>query len=103
MGLGHESATWGAVLHVTHAWEQTRVDPSSSVTFVPPAWTTVDITAWVKPYCPRWKIAAGLFNLTDEKYWLWSDVSGLTNLPAASIDRYTQPGRNFGVNARWSF
>ena len=34
VGLGHESATWGAVLHVTHAWEQSRVDPSSNVTLM---------------------------------------------------------------------
>lgn len=101
-GLGHETATWGAMLHVTHAWEQSRVDSTSGVRFVPPGWTTVDLTAWVKPL-PGLEIAAGLFNLTDEKYWLWSDVRGLTNLPAASIDRYTQPGRNYGVNARWSF
>jgi hemoglobin/transferrin/lactoferrin receptor protein len=89
------------MLHVTHAWEQTRVDPASGVRFVPPAWTTVDITAWVK-VLPRLEIAAGLFNLTDEKYWLWSDVRGLTNL-TVGFDRYTQPGRNYGVNARWAF
>ncbi len=101
-GVGHETATWGAMLHVTHAWEQTRVDPTSGVRFVPPAWTTVDLTAWFKPWRSL-EIAAGLFNLTDEKYWLWSDVRGITNLPAASYDRYTQPGRNYGVNARWTF
>ena len=51
----------------------------------------------------RYNLVVGVSNLTDEKYWLWSDVRGLTNLPAASIDRYTQPGRNYGVNARWTF
>ena len=100
-GIGHETATWGAVVHATHAWEQTRVDRGTAGTFVPPAWTTVDITAWFKPH-PSLELAAGLFNLTDEKYWLWSDVRGLVNVGTA-IDRYTQPGRNFGVNARWSF
>ncbi len=100
-GIGYEAATWGAVLHATHAWEQTRVDRGAAGTFVPPAWTTVDITAWFKPH-PSLELAAGLFNLTDEKYWLWSDVRGLVNVGTA-IDRYTQPGRNFGVNARWSF
>ncbi|MCM2328126.1 MAG: TonB-dependent hemoglobin/transferrin/lactoferrin family receptor [Lysobacter sp.] len=100
-GIGHETATWGAVLHATHAWEQTRVDRGSAGTFVPPAWTTIDLTAWFKPH-PSLELAAGLFNLTDEKYWLWSDVRGLVNVGTA-IDRYTQPGRNFGVNARWSF
>lgn len=101
LGVGYERATWGTRLHVTHAWEQTRVDRTAGIGFVPPAWTTVDITAWVKPL-PSLEIAAGAFNLTDEKYWLWSDVRGLVNL-SIGIDRYTQPGRNYGINARWSF
>ncbi|MBK8324486.1 MAG: hypothetical protein IPL06_17700 [Betaproteobacteria bacterium] len=33
----------------------------------------------------------GLYNLSDEKYWLWNDVRGLTGV-TASFDRYTQPG-----------
>ncbi len=100
-GLGYETAAWGAMLHTTHAWEQSRVDPASGVNFVPPSWTTVDLTAWWKPL-PALEIAAGAFNLGDEKYWLWSDVRGLTNV-TVGFDRYTQPGRNYGVNARWTF
>jgi hemoglobin/transferrin/lactoferrin receptor protein len=100
-GVGYETARWGGALHVTHAAEQTRVDRTAGVTFVPSAWTTADLTAWVKPH-PSLEIAAGVFNLTDEKYWLWSDVRGLTNL-TVGVDRYTQPGRNYGINARWSF
>jgi hemoglobin/transferrin/lactoferrin receptor protein len=89
------------MLHATHAWEQTRVDRTAGVAFVPPAWTTVDLTAWVKPI-PTLEIAAGAFNLGNEKYWLWSDVRGLVNL-TTGVDRYTQPGRNYGINARLSF
>ncbi len=100
-GIGYETGAWGAMLHATHAWEQTRVDRTAGVTFVPPAWTTLDITAWWKPL-PSLEVAAGAFNLADEKYWLWSDVRGLTNV-TVGFDRYTQPGRNYGVNARWSF
>ena len=47
-------------------------------------------------------IHAGVFNLLDRKYWLWSDVRGIPN-PGVSIDRYTQPGRAFGVEARVKF
>ena len=47
-------------------------------------------------------MTAGVFNLFDRKYWLWSDVRGLVN-PGASIDRYTQPGRNFGIQAKLAF
>ncbi|MGE0358246.1 MAG: TonB-dependent hemoglobin/transferrin/lactoferrin family receptor [Burkholderiales bacterium] len=100
-GVGYESARWGLALHVTHAREQSRVDPSAGIRFVPPAWTSADLTAWVKPL-PSLEIAAGAFNLGDRKYWLWSDVRGLTNV-TTGFDRYTQPGRNFGINARWSF
>lgn len=100
-GIGYEAPAWGAALHATHTAKQTRVDRTAGVTFVPPAWTTADITAWVKPL-PSLEIAAGVFNLTDEKYWMWSDVRGLANL-TVGVDRYTQPGRNYGINARWRF
>jgi hemoglobin/transferrin/lactoferrin receptor protein len=100
-GVAFEAARWGAALHVTHTREQTRVDPGARLNFVPPAWTTVDLTAWMSPL-PSLEISAGLFNVTDRKYWLWSDVRGLTNV-TAGFDRYSQPGRNFGVNARWIF
>jgi hemoglobin/transferrin/lactoferrin receptor protein len=100
-GMGYEGVWWGAALHVTHSWEQTRVDLSTGIHFVPPAWTTTDLTAWVKPL-PSLEIAAGVFNLADRKYWQWSDVRGLTTV-TSGFDRYTQPGRNVGVNARWSF
>ena len=100
-GIGYEAPVWGASLHVTYTAEQTRVDRTAGVNFVPPSWTTADLTAWVKPH-PSLEIAAGVFNLADEKYWLWSDVRGLVNL-STGIDRYTQPGRNYGINARWTF
>ncbi len=100
-GLAYDSAAWGVALHVTHALEKRRLDRSAGIRFVPPAWTTVDLTAWMKPL-PSLEIAAGLFNVTDRRYWLWADVRGLTNV-AGGFDRYTQPGRNAGINVRWRF
>lgn len=50
---------------------------------------------------------AGLYNLTDKKYWLWDDVRGYDSvgeasaLAPANIDRLSQPGRNFAVNLVW--
>jgi len=100
-GIGYEAPRWGAALHVTHSRAPTRVDRTVGLNFVPPGWTTADLTAWWKPL-PALEIAAGAFNLAHRKYWLWSDVRNLTNI-TAGFDRYTQPGRNYGVNARWSF
>jgi len=50
---------------------------------------------------PSLEIAARV-HIADRNYWLWPDVRGLTNV-TAGFDRYTQPGRIFGANARWSF
>lgn len=100
-GIGYEAPGWGAAVHVTHSREPSRVDRSIGLNFVPPGWTTVDLTAWWKPL-PALEIAAGVFNVADRKYWQWSDVRTLTNI-TAGFDRYTQPGRNAGVNARWDF
>ena len=100
-GVGYEAPRWGAAVHLTHSRAPTRVDRTVGLNFVPPGWTTADLTAWWKPL-PSLEVAAGAFNLADRKYWLWSDVRNLTNI-TAGFDRYTQPGRNYGVNARWSF
>jgi hemoglobin/transferrin/lactoferrin receptor protein len=47
-------------------------------------------------------LSAGVFNLFDRKYWLWSDVRGAIN-PGASVDRYTQPGRSVGIRVKYRF
>jgi len=63
-----------------------------------PSATTLDLTG-------QWRIrkdvrlTAGIVNLTDRKYWLWSDVQGLTTANAATqADAYTQPGRHVNVS-----
>jgi hemoglobin/transferrin/lactoferrin receptor protein len=101
LGLGYDAARWGAAMHVTHAKSPSRVDRSTGLPFVPPAWTTVDLTAWFKPV-PALEIAVGVFNAGDRKYWLWNDVRGLS-ATAGAFDRYTQPGRNAGISARYAF
>ena len=91
----------GVQLHLTHAARKSRIDTTAGTLFATPAFTTVDVTAWMQPH-PRLTLSAGVFNLFDRKHWLWSDVRGVVN-PGASIDRYTQPGRNFGVQLKATF
>ena len=43
-------------------------------------------------------VNAGLFNLTDERYWNPQDVTGQSRT-STSIERYAQPGRTVAVNA----
>jgi len=41
-------------------------------------------------------------NLTDETYWWWNGVGGLSST-AVSRDAYTQPGRNASISLTYHF
>jgi hemoglobin/transferrin/lactoferrin receptor protein len=47
-------------------------------------------------------INAGVFNLLNQKYFLWADVRGVS-ANSASLDAYSQAGRNFSVSYRYQF
>ncbi len=104
LGLGYTTETWSARLDLQYhaAKNAADVDPSAGLSSgtqyadMPEA-TTLDVSA-------QWRIRknvrlnASIVNLTDRKYWLWSDVQGLTSTSAAAlIDAYTQPGRHAHV------
>ena len=91
----------GFDLHVTHAARKTRIDPAPGTLFATPAYTIADLTMFAE-LGRHVAVTAGLFNLGDRKYWLWSDVRGIVN-PGVSIDRYTQPGRSAAVSVRVAF
>ncbi len=97
-GAFYDGTGFGAALHVTHARAKERIDTRAGTRFAPPAYTVVDLTASWRVH-PRMRVSAGVFNLFDRKYWLWSDVRDVLN-PGATIDRYTQPGRNASVLLR---
>jgi hemoglobin/transferrin/lactoferrin receptor protein len=97
-GIKYDAATWTARLDATHrgAKKASDIDNASAITppavqFATPAVTTLDVSA-------QWRIRrdlrlnVGIFNLTDKKYWNWSDVRGLS-ASSAVVDAWTQPGR----------
>lgn len=53
----------------------------------------VDLTAFWR-INENFTLRAGVFNLLDERYAYWGDVAGLA-ATSATVDAYTQPGRNF--------
>jgi hemoglobin/transferrin/lactoferrin receptor protein len=64
----------------------------------PEGYSTLDFTAFA-----RWRafiLRIGLFNLTDKRHADWSDVRPLAATPAnvATLDAFTQPGRNLSVS-----
>lgn len=100
-GVEYACGPWNAQLHVTRVAGKTRVDNGNATFFAPPAFTVVDLTGSWAP-ARHVTVFAGMFNLADEKYWLWSDVRGVAN-PGASVDRYSQPGRNAAVRVKVIF
>ncbi len=68
------------------------VDRSALATqFATPSATTLDLSAQWR-IRPDLRLAAGIYNLTDRKYWNWSDVNGVSSTQA-TLDAWTQPGR----------
>lgn len=101
VGLKYQAPTWTVRLDAVHhaAKKRSDVDPAevtAGVQFLTPSATTLDLNA-------QWRIRrdlrlnVALVNLTDKKYWMWSDVRGLA-ASSPIVDAYTQPGRHFNVS-----
>jgi hemoglobin/transferrin/lactoferrin receptor protein len=73
----------------------------SAACFRPDESLIVDATAYVR-IAENFKLRAGIFNITDKKYWVWSSVRGL-EATSPIIDAFTQPGRNASVSLSISF
>ena len=113
LGLGYAQADYGSLLSWTLVKRKNRVDNSKffspdghSSQFKTPGFGILDLTGFYKVNRDV-TLSAGLYNLTDKKYWLWDDVRGYNGLGEAAVvapanlDRLTQPGRNFSVNLVW--
>jgi len=47
-------------------------------------------------------VRAGVFNVTDETWWNWADVRGLSETSPV-LDAYSQPGRNFAISLTYRY
>jgi hemoglobin/transferrin/lactoferrin receptor protein len=112
-GLGYDADNYGALLSWTLVKNKDRVDDTRfkspdgvSTQFKTPGYGVLDLTGFYK-VTDDLTLNAGLYNLTDKKYWQWDSVRGYDNVGEASVtqpanlDRLTQPGRNFAVNLVW--
>lgn len=98
-GVRYAAANWGGALNVTGVSSKGSAAAVGGVQpFLTPGFGIVDITGYWE-INRNLRLAGGVFNLFDKKYWLWSNV-GQTGLEAGSpaLDRYTQPGINVAVN-----
>jgi hemoglobin/transferrin/lactoferrin receptor protein len=105
-GLKYETASFDLRLDVNQQAEKTveeldSVNIPKSTTlrqFVIPAATTLDFSSQWR-FRKDARLNFGISNLTNQKYWNWSDVQGLaSNATPSIVDAYTQPGRHINVS-----
>lgn len=112
-GLGYEQANYGGLLSWTLVKRKTRVDDTTffapdgqSSQFRTPGYGVLDLSGFYK-VTDDVTVNAGLYNLTDKKYWQWDSVRGYDGqgeagvTQPANLDRLTMPGRNFAINVVW--
>ena len=99
---------WGGQLMGTFVERKKQIDQTIAPVLIPsPSYSVFDLIVY-------WNLSKqvalnfGLFNLTDEKYFLWSDLQGVGSGTAAfagpaSLDRFSQPGRNARATLKFQF
>lgn len=60
-----------------------------------------DLTGYFN-FTKNLRASAGIYNLTDRRYWHWQDVREL-DAGRADLTRFTQPGLNTRVTLTLSF
>lgn len=100
VGLDHKVGAWTLGATVTHVAAKSAEDIQNTLTgtqtqFAPPAYTTLDLRA-VWQIQPKLKLSTTLRNLTDRKYWEWTNVRGIAS-NSTTLDSYTAPGRSLTV------
>ncbi|MFS0828555.1 TonB-dependent receptor [Pseudomonas phoenicis] len=112
-GLGYEQPNYGGLLSWTVVKRKDRVDDTTffapdgtSSQFRTPGYGVLDLAGFYK-LTDDLTLNAGLYNLTDKKYWQWDSVRGYDGLgeagvtQPANLDRLTLPGRNVAINLVW--
>jgi hemoglobin/transferrin/lactoferrin receptor protein len=94
--FGYDSANmtnpWGTRLYATYRAEKTDTT-SGYPYFIPPSSFVLDLTGyWM--ISDRVRIDAGIRNLTDERYWLWSSSNSAYHIQNSNPEEYAQPGIN---------
>ena len=107
VGLKYKTVQWdvqlGAIRHAAKTAEELEspylpkpINPPRIAQLTLPAATTLDLQGqWRvrKDVRVNWELA----NLSNRRYWLWSDVQGLA-ANSAVVDAYSQPGRHASIS-----
>ena len=74
---------------------------SGTTTFVPDSYITFDLTTKYR-YSENFDLSAGLYNLTDQRYYNYQNVKGLAT-DLENLTRYSQPGTSVRAGFNWKF
>lgn len=85
----------------TDSKQESDIDATDGERFATPSWGIVDLTAGWRPN-QRIELRAGIFNITDKKYWRWLDVANMES-SNPMITLLSRPGRSFSGTVRLSF
>lgn len=98
IGVDHRQGAWSAGAALTHT---ARKSPSDidftpfATQFATPSHTTLDLTArW--NLRPGLRLSAAVRNVTNETYWEWSNVRGVSG-SGSGKDAFSSPGRSLAV------
>ncbi|MBO9661674.1 TonB-dependent hemoglobin/transferrin/lactoferrin family receptor [Dokdonella sp.] len=104
VGLAYERDDWSTELLGRFVERKDRLPKPAegeAAPFAAPGYATVDFYARWKPY-ERLEVFGALTNLTDRRYWNWGMVNAIP-YSAATINRYSEPGRAVRVGLRATF
>lgn len=98
LGVDQRVGDWSLGASLIHSLRKSAEDIDTTAAanqFATPAYTTLDLRAtWQMTRSTR--LSAAVHNLTDRKYWEWTNVRGIAaNSPV--LDAYSAPGRAFSV------
>ena len=101
VGVRYDTAMWDVRLNAMHRSAKKTSDIGQQLVTLPlqfatPAVTTFDLSGQWR-FTKTARLNASITNLTNQKYWNWSDVRGVAST-AVALDAYTQPGRKFNVS-----
>ncbi|WP_434353390.1 TonB-dependent receptor [Psychrobacter sp. HD31] len=97
------SEDWGSSLRLRAASK--GADPENDTKFRTPGYVLADLTGWWKPM-ESLTLSGGVYNVFDKTYWLAAEVNGNSKqgyYGPVNFEKYSRPGRNFGIKAKYEF
>ncbi|WP_055732495.1 TonB-dependent hemoglobin/transferrin/lactoferrin family receptor [Agarivorans gilvus] len=101
LGYDHPEQLWGGVINLTMVAAKKADDWANQDNAPAPGHALLDLTAYYQPLQDL-TLRAGLFNALDQKYWSYTELDGHA-ADDLGLDRYSQPGRNWGVDLAYKF